>query len=96
MLSNMRRDIAGEFDGGQPSRVPVSMGVMWSYQTAYISLKKLCRSLPVQNKSSEHSPCVPGNAALPHEKEKTERPPEIFSFIVLIQTPFEVFLLISS
>lgn len=76
--------------------VSVSMGVMWSCQTAYIILKKLCRSLLVQNRSYECSSCAPGNVALSHDKEMTEEALEIFSSTVLIQTPFEVFLLISS
>lgn len=53
--SDVQRGTAGEFGTGQPSRVPVSMGVMWPYQAAYISLKMLCRSLPVQNRSYGHT-----------------------------------------
>lgn len=60
------------------------------------SLKMLCRSLPGQNWSHEHSPCAPENNLLCHEKKITERALGIFSFTVLIQTSFEIFLLISS
>lgn len=43
-----------------------------------------------------HSPCAPGNNPLSHEKEIAEWVLGIFSFTVLIQTPFAAFLLISS
>lgn len=95
-LRDVQKDTAGEFGTGQPSRESVSKGVMWLCQTAWISLKRFCRSLPVQNWSHEHSPCAPGNNLLSQEKKITEWALGIFSFTVLIQAPFEVFLLISS
>lgn len=89
-------DTGQGFGTGQPSREPVSMGVMCPCQAACITLKMLWSSFSVQNWSHEHSPCPPGSNLLCYGERITLWALEVLALQSLCKPHLWFFLLISS